>query len=233
MFWGLSLTLAAVLVSVAHFILTRFFGYDYLGDRPSLVWLNIIVYLPLGIMAIVAARRYPSGVDLNRRRVLFGLGIAATCMVAVVLNVYLHLIFRGFVHGSDITWHFTAEAMYGSKIYVVAGFAYVLLREAALRGIVMGEILDSGTDNRNAIFVSVAFQVLAAIVDSMFSALALLLRGFGGALELLLANFLPTIVGAIVIGVTFGLLRVVTGRLWPCIATGILASLIAAFIQVY
>ena len=106
----------------------------------------------------------------------------------------------------------------------------LILRETALRGIVMGAMLTSGSTQRNAIMMSAGLDFFAIFVSTLFGLLSRLTRLSGSDLYFLVPGLVS--IGLVLITApTLGWLRVSTGKLWPCVVVALVSALIVSGIR--
>jgi hypothetical protein len=229
--WALMPAIASVLTAITHAVTNFIYTQIYYEAPPYSAWVNIVIVMPLAVFALYAASRYRSPKTLDRKQLQIAIGTAAACFLVSVLSANLGAIFRGLYYQHGIDLDFEHAAIFNPNLYVISAVAWVLLSQAALRGVVIGDQLKNGATPRNAIITATAFQVLAFGISAILTLVTSMIQGWLRLQDIFVTFLFPSLVGAILLGVSYGILRVVTGRLWPCVAVAVLAVLFSPYIN--
>jgi hypothetical protein len=223
-------TIAGILTAITHAVVTFIYTSIYYEAPPYSAWVDIVIVMPLALFAAHAATRYRSPKKLDQKQLQIAIGVAAACFIVSVLSTNLGSIFRSLYYQHGIDLDFERAAIFNPNLYIISAIAWVLLSQSAFRGVVIGDQLKNGATPRNAIIIATAFQVLAFGISAILTLVTSMIQGWFRLQDIFVTFLFPSFVGAILLGVSYGILRIVTGRLWPCVAVAILAVLFSPYI---
>lgn len=219
--WGLLPFGALLVVSLFQAAYFKFLPY---GDVSYWIFI-LLITLAYGSLAFLAFRTvgaFELWNDTGQQRWAL---VVVMAILVVVLQAYATNLQNIFQYGDGgFGWNFEFRGprfpwFFGS---VIPAAAYIILREFAIRGIVIGELERQGHGWVRIVATATAFDFIASL--TALSGLFI----YGGA-QIVVA----TIIVGTLIGLCMSVLRVGVGKLVPCIVVALVALIISTFVGIY
>ncbi|MEM7662188.1 MAG: CPBP family glutamic-type intramembrane protease [Pseudomonadota bacterium] len=172
---------------------------------PILLFIPVVLFISIANTSWLVARMFTGDFQFNLEAGLSGLGN-----------------FTRFFDGGF-------DALAGLLLLLFT----VLLREIVFRGLIVGGMIQNGSTPRQAILAGAFLDAIIPFLTGTFSVISSAFRAMTSygdfRPDTVIAPFIA-VIGIFIAGALLSLLRIRTGKLWPCILIALLGALFGSFI---
>ncbi|HSM05619.1 MAG TPA: hypothetical protein VK858_13475 [Longimicrobiales bacterium] len=222
--WGLMPMVAVLAVTLTRGVLGDVLPNGMRGGLWILV--PLVGYGAVAAAALPVARRSHPAEPVSPNWLLV-IAMTAVALGVGVLSTVRAAYLDSFRYGYTMEWSVEFGALFDGLASLLPAFAFVVMRETAIRGIVVGQLERQLRSRGQIVSMSAFFDLMIAFASTVAG--IFLGSGVLGDPATLLLEGTGWLV-AVAIGVSLTLVRLGSGRLLPCIVVGFLVVLVGRII---